>query len=608
MDRDAQAIPHIPRDGRPMIKVLFLAANPSDTPRLALDLECKEIDARIRAAEHRDGLSLIPHLAVSLDDLSGLLLRHRPGIVHFSGHGDASGAIVLERSGGGGPGRDLRPPSALDPGPGAGGPYGPVSPEALAGLFGVFRKDLRVVVLNACYSEALAKEIVKHIDCAVGMSAPIGDAAAIAFAAEFYQAIGYGRSIRDAFDLGAGRLKREGGAGALARLHKRRGVNPKNLVLVAGPPGPVGVGGPGGPPLIAAGVPAPPPGPAAPAPPALDDGPVPINSPFYVEREVDRRVLDHLAEPGSTVTIKGHSKSGKSSLLVRLRAWSREQGRDSCIVDFHGLGAGSLRDPAALFREVAQVLADRLGLDADPDADWSANRTHKANLSRFLERRVLGRRGRPILLLFDGADVVFSHRPTCEDLFSTLRFWHNERASDLDGRGWDRLGLVIAHATDPALWIRDLNQSPFNVGLRVALEDFDAAQVSSLNDRCDRPLRSPGEVDRLGSLVGGHPYLVRLALYDMATRPRTLDELERVAARQDGPFASPMRQLMNLIGSDEPLRRALRSILDRGRCDDEPLYQRLWAVGLIRGEDRDRVEFRSRVYEDFCRAILRDVP
>ncbi|HKI17376.1 MAG TPA: AAA-like domain-containing protein, partial [Isosphaeraceae bacterium] len=340
--------------------------------------------------------------------------------------------------------------------------------------------------------------------------------------------------------------------------------------------------------------------------PALDDGPVPLDSPFYVQRDADRQIFAHLVVPGSTVTVKGHAKSGKSSLVARLSAWSQAQGRDTCVVDFHGLN--SLYDPKALLREIAHVLNDRMNLNADIDADWSVNRTHKTNLSRFVERRVLGRHDCPVLLLFDEADLVFPHRLTCDDLFSTIRFWHNERANDLNGRGWYRVGLVIAHATDPALWIRDLNQSPFNVGLRVVLEDFDTTQIAYLNDQLGCPLHSLKEVERLADLVGGHPYLVRLALYDLATHPRTLDELERVATRQDGPFASPLRLMMNLIGSNEQLRFILRSILTRKKCDDESMYQRLWAVGLIRGENRDHAMFRSRIYEDFCRQFLGNIP
>ena len=57
---------------------------------------------------------------------------------------------------------------------------------------------------------AQAAGIAESIDCVVGMSAAIGDESAIAFAASFYQALGYGRSIQTAFDLGCGQIDLQG--------------------------------------------------------------------------------------------------------------------------------------------------------------------------------------------------------------------------------------------------------------------------------------------------------------------------------------------------------------------------------------------------------------
>jgi hypothetical protein len=61
-------------------------------------------------------------------------------------------------------------------------------------------------VLNACYSERQAQAIAQYIDCVIGMSKAIGDTAAISFSAAFYQALGYGRSVKMAFDLGCSQI------------------------------------------------------------------------------------------------------------------------------------------------------------------------------------------------------------------------------------------------------------------------------------------------------------------------------------------------------------------------------------------------------------------
>jgi hypothetical protein len=163
------------------VKVLFLAANPKDSTRLRLDEEMRSIDLALRQAEFRDKFDIDQHWAVRVADIQGYLLRHQPDIVHFSGHGSASSDIILEDNNGNSQ---------------------TVSPRALSRLFSVLKDNIRCVVLNACYSEQQAQAIAGTIDCVIGMSTAIGDPAAINFAAAFYQALGYGRNVKTAFDLG----------------------------------------------------------------------------------------------------------------------------------------------------------------------------------------------------------------------------------------------------------------------------------------------------------------------------------------------------------------------------------------------------------------------
>jgi hypothetical protein len=171
------------------VKVLFLAANPHGTQPLKLDEEIRQITAKVRASEHRDSLELVSRWAVRPDDLLQALLEVKPHVVHFSGHGSSAQELIL-----------------LDD---RGNPK-PVSTGALAHLFRTLKDNLRVVVLNACYSRPQAEALAEAIDCTVGMNRPIGDAAAIVFAASFYRALGFGRSVQEAFELGKAALLLEG--------------------------------------------------------------------------------------------------------------------------------------------------------------------------------------------------------------------------------------------------------------------------------------------------------------------------------------------------------------------------------------------------------------
>lgn len=169
------------RDSDKVIKILFLAANPLDTPFLKLDEEIREIDLVLRKSEFRDKFDLIQHWAVRVKDIQELLLRHQPDIVHFSGHGSKASEIILQNDN---------------------GAKHAVNSRALSQLFSILKDNIRCVVLNACYTKEQAEAIAKNIDCVIGMSKAIGDDAAISFAAAFYQGLGYGRDVQTAFDLG----------------------------------------------------------------------------------------------------------------------------------------------------------------------------------------------------------------------------------------------------------------------------------------------------------------------------------------------------------------------------------------------------------------------
>jgi len=188
------------------IKILFLAANPEDTSQLRLDEEMRGIDQALRQSEFRDKFDIKQHWAVRVIDLQGYLLRHKPDIVHFSGHGSASNEIILE---------DLDGNSQI------------VSSLALSQLFSVLKDNIRCVVLNACYSEQQAQAIAKNIDCVIGMSKAIGDSAAISFAVAFYQALGYGRGVKTAFDLGCVQINLESLAEQDIPKLLANNVNPK---------------------------------------------------------------------------------------------------------------------------------------------------------------------------------------------------------------------------------------------------------------------------------------------------------------------------------------------------------------------------------------------
>lgn len=171
------------------VKILFLAANPKDSSKLRLDEEIREIHAKIRAAEFCDSFDLVSRWAVRPLDLLEAFNEIQPHIVHFSGHGSRKAELVLEDEDGNAK---------------------PVSEAALVSLFKNVKDNIRLVLLNACHSEAQARAISQQIECTVGMSVAIGDEAAIVFASMFYGALAFGRSVGQAFEQGRTALMLQG--------------------------------------------------------------------------------------------------------------------------------------------------------------------------------------------------------------------------------------------------------------------------------------------------------------------------------------------------------------------------------------------------------------
>lgn len=178
------------------IRILFMSANPWTTSRILVDEEAREIFERLQEGPYRGRFELFNHAATRPIDLQKLLLFYRPHIVHFSGHGNKKQKLIL----GGTPGRGKT-----------------VDRQGLVQLLALYSAHLRLVLLNACFTKVQARSIAEVIDYAVGTGKGIGDKAGVAFAGAFYRALGFGKSIKDAFDSAKAEL-------ALTNMPRTRGI------------------------------------------------------------------------------------------------------------------------------------------------------------------------------------------------------------------------------------------------------------------------------------------------------------------------------------------------------------------------------------------------
>ena len=333
---------------------------------------------------------------------------------------------------------------------------------------------------------------------------------------------------------------------------------------------------------------------------AMQQGSMACDSQFYISRQSDDDMEHLLTQKCFTVIVKGARQSGKSSLLVRVEAKAKSQGCLVCYIDFQSLDESQLTGLDGLLLYLIHRLARDLKTAIKPKDSWDENLGAKENASNFIEDAILSGSQQKLVLLLDEADRVFKYHYR-NDFFGLLRFWTNRRANS---EIWQRFSLVIAHSTDPVLWIDDINQSPFNVGFPIPLHNFDLHQFTQLADRYRVSYPTGDELTKIHKLIDGHPFLAQQSLYLLGSNKITPLELQDHATRQDGPFGDHLRRLSGILSKREPLRKALFQVLKDNTCQDEHSFQRLCAAGLLVGESRQNARLACSLYEKYFRNNL----
>ncbi len=332
------------------------------------------------------------------------------------------------------------------------------------------------------------------------------------------------------------------------------------------------------------------------------EGAVCLDSQFYIVRPMDRSFHEALARQDSIVLMRGARQVGKTSLLARGLQEARAAGTRVVLTDFQKLDASDLESVEKLFRRLADWIADELDMKVFPGEIWAQHRGPNANFERYVRREILEKVSTPLIWAMDEVDRLFS----CDfgsQVFGLLRSWHNDRALSPDSP-WGRLTLAIAYATEAHLFITDMNQSPFNVGTRLTLEDFTPAQVAELNHRYGSPLRTETALQRFYGLVGGHPYLANRGLYEMAQRKLDLSAFEAHAEQEDGIFGDHLRRILVLLAKDSQLCEVVRGVLRGQPCPTDDSFYRLRSGGVMAGDSTRDVHPRCQLYARYLERHL----
>ena len=345
---------------------------------------------------------------------------------------------------------------------------------------------------------------------------------------------------------------------------------------------------------------------AAPEPPAATFGfsprSVPAESPLYIARSTDGELRQALSEEESIVLVKGPRQVGKTSLIGHGVRMQRQRRGRFITSDFQRLASIHLRDADACYRILAADMARQVRFTYDFDSEWLPMFGPGSNFHNFL-RSLVSAEPTPIAWFMDEVDRLFSV-PFSGDFFALVRSWHGARMMEPDS-GWERLSIVITYATEAHLFIQDLNQSPFNVGRQLTLQNFNFEQVADLNERYGKPLKNVDQVQWLYELLEGQPFLTRRAMDTLVRSNGDLQGLMATATSDQGPFGDHLKRVLVSITQLDGVMGAMRDSLSNVVLRDSKDVQRLLAAGILIRRPSGNYTVRCKLYRQYLEPHLR---
>jgi hypothetical protein len=315
--------------------------------------------------------------------------------------------------------------------------------------------------------------------------------------------------------------------------------------------------------------------------PSYPSGSVPLGSSFYIKRSpLEEKVCAEINKAGALVRIKGTGEMGKTSMLLRVLDYAQQQGYYTVNLNCQQIDSTILADLHRFLRWLCVNLTHQLQLDSKLDEYWEEDLGSKVSCSLYFDDYLLEQLDAPLVIAFDEVNQIFEYPQVAKDFFPLLRSWYEE-AKRLTL--WQKLRWIIVHSTEIYVPL-GLHQSPFNVGLPVALEGLSLEQIEQLAQAYGLNWTNSEEAQQLMAMVGGHPALIHLALYHLSQGEIGLAEILQTAPTTTGIYAHHLQRHSATLQEQPELAEAFSRVRQGTESVQlEPfLSYKLSSMGLIK--------------------------
>ncbi|NES85604.1 MAG: hypothetical protein F6K10_31675 [Moorea sp. SIO2B7] len=332
------------------------------------------------------------------------------------------------------------------------------------------------------------------------------------------------------------------------------------------------------------------------------EGSVSPDSPFYVKRNyIESLCYNAIIKPGSLIRIKAPKLMGKTSLMTWILAQCQSQNYKTVYLKLGSVERSIVTNLDKFLRWLCLMVGRQLKLENQLEDYWDTEILgSNDNCTVYFEEYLLPAIDCPLVLGLDEAERIFPCTEVIEDFLGMLRSWHEKGKISSQ---WKQLRLVMAHSTECYIPL-DMNQSPFNAGFPVELSEFNTKQLQDLAGVYELDWNE-SQIKELMEMVGGHPYLVQLALYHVTIGKMTLERLLCQASTEAGIYSNHLRRHLKALRQVPKLSQAFQQVVaspEPVNLDSMQIYK-LHSMGLVQRKD-NQVMPRCNLYRIYFNRVL----
>ncbi|MBW4508717.1 MAG: AAA-like domain-containing protein [Scytonematopsis contorta HA4267-MV1] len=329
--------------------------------------------------------------------------------------------------------------------------------------------------------------------------------------------------------------------------------------------------------------------------------PLEPNSIFYIKRpSMEKLIFQEITHPGCIIRIKAPQLMGKTSLVLRLIAHAKSLEYHTVYLDLQKADKAIFASINKFLRWLCANVSQQLQLPVNLDNYWDDDIGSKISCSIYFQHYLLRKINNPLVLVFNELNRILEYPEIAEDFLPLIRAWHEEAKQE---EILQKLRFVLVHSTEIYITL-NINKSPFNVGLTVKIPEFTVEDIQELAQRHGLDWTEKAakrNAFALKSMLGGHPYLVRLTLYHLANNAnKTLDQILEDAPTITSIYSSHLKNLLITLQENIELKAALQELIAaRGKLNiDHILAYKLESLGLIKLEG-DSCTFSCELYRQY---------